>query len=96
MLADVDEVSLKGIDKELRWHLTHSRPTYAMMSEIHKPVSDLVVDGIKPTEEIVEEVFNFVKNISDGEENIIYTNTITVNDYNTIRQSAGWPVVNAE
>ena len=94
-LADIEELSFAGLDKELRWYLTHSRPTYAM-SEMHIPVSDLVVDGVKPIDEIVEKVLDFVKKISNKESSIIYTNTVTVNDYNMLRQSAGWPVVNAE
>ena len=53
-LADVDEVSLKAIDEEMRCYLTRSRPTYALFSETHKPVSDLVVDGTKSPEEIAE------------------------------------------
>jgi uridine kinase len=51
-LADVEEVSLAALDKELRFYLTRSRPTYARMPEIHKPVSDLIVDGTKSPEEI--------------------------------------------
>jgi len=61
-LADVDEVSLTGLDGELHWYLTQSRPTYAKMSEMHKPVSDLVVDGTKSPEEIVEEIIKFIEN----------------------------------
>ena len=45
-VLDVDEVSLDALDKELRWYLTHSRPTYTKLSEMHKPVSDLIVDGM--------------------------------------------------
>ena len=55
-LADIEELSFAGLDKELRWYLTHSRPTYAMMPEMHKPVSDLVLDGTKTPEEIVERI----------------------------------------
>ena len=53
-LADIEELSLAGLDKELRWYLTHSRPTYVKMPEMHKPVSDLIVDGTKTPEDIVE------------------------------------------
>ena len=53
-LSDVDEVSLEALDKELRWYLTRSRPTYTKMSEMHKPVSDLIVDGTKTPEEIAD------------------------------------------
>ena len=41
----MDEVSLEALDKELRWYLTRSRTTYTKMPEMHKPVSDLIVDG---------------------------------------------------
>jgi len=53
-LADVEELSFAGLDKELRWYLTHSRPTHEKMTEMHKSASDLVVDGTKTPEEIVE------------------------------------------
>ena len=53
-LSDVDEVSLEALDKELRWYLTRSRPTYTKMSEMHKPVSDLIVDGMKTPDEIAD------------------------------------------
>jgi len=59
-LADVDEVSLEALDKELRWYLTRSRPTYARFSEDHKTVSDLIVDGTKSPEEIVNEIIAFI------------------------------------
>ena len=62
-LADIEELSLAGLDGELRWYLTNSRPTYAKMPEMHKPVSDLVINGTKSTDEIVEEVLGFVKKI---------------------------------
>jgi flavin reductase (DIM6/NTAB) family NADH-FMN oxidoreductase RutF len=61
-LADVDEISLKAIDEELRWYLTRSRPTYARFSEDHKPVSDLVVDGTKSPEEIAEMLVECIAN----------------------------------
>jgi len=60
-LADVEELSFAGLDKELRWYLTRSRPTYAKMSEMHKPVSDFVVDGMKTPEEIVEIIIEFIE-----------------------------------
>lgn len=41
-VADVEEVSLEGLDKELRFYLSHSRPTYARMPEQQIPTSDLV------------------------------------------------------
>jgi hypothetical protein len=53
-------LSLAGLDNELRWYLTNSRPTYAKMPEMHKPVSDLVVDGTKSSEEIVDEIVKFI------------------------------------
>jgi len=49
-LADIEELSLAELDGELRWYLTNSRPIYAKMPEMHKPVSDLVVDGTKSPE----------------------------------------------
>ena len=55
-LADVEEVSLTGLAKELHFYLECSRPTYARMSETHKPISDLVVDGTKSPEEIANEI----------------------------------------
>jgi len=62
-LADIEELSLAGLDKELRWYLTHSRPTYAKTPEMHKPVSDLVVDGMKTPEEIVEIIDVYLKEL---------------------------------
>ena len=59
-LADVDEVSLKAIDKELRYYLSRSRPSYAVMPEMLKPVSDLIVDGTKTPEEISDEIIEFI------------------------------------
>ena len=59
-LGDVDEVSLEAIDDELRWYLTRSRSTYARFSELHKPNSDLVVDGTKLPEEIIEIIIEFI------------------------------------
>jgi len=59
-LSDVDEVSLEALDKELRWYLERSRPTYAMMPEMHKPVADLVIDGIKLPEEIAGIIIDFM------------------------------------
>lgn len=53
-LADVEELSLAGLDEELEWYLTRSRPTYAGFNEAHKAVSDLIVDGTKSPDEIVE------------------------------------------
>jgi SAM-dependent methyltransferase len=59
-LADVEEVSLAALDKELRFYLARSRPTYARMPEMHKPVSDLVVDGTKSPSEIANEIISFI------------------------------------
>jgi len=53
-LAEVDNVSLRAIDDELRWYLTRSRPTYVRFSEAHRSKSDLVIDGTKLPEEIIE------------------------------------------
>ena len=60
-LADVDEVSLKGIDEELRWYLTRSRPSYAIMPEMHKPTSDCIVDGTKSPDEIINKIIKMAK-----------------------------------
>ena len=60
-LADIEELSFTGLDKELRWYLTHSRSTYAKMPEMHKPVSDLVVDGTKTPEKIVEIIIEYIE-----------------------------------
>ena len=59
-LDDVGEVSFEAIDEELHWYLTRSRPTYAKFTEMHKPVSDLIVDGLKPPEEIVNDIIYFI------------------------------------
>jgi len=60
-IADVDEVSLEAIDKELCFYLTHSRLAYAKNIEMLRPVSDLIVDGTKSPEEIVESIMNRLK-----------------------------------
>lgn len=54
------DVSLLAIDKELRFYLQRSRPTYVRMSETQKPYSDLVVDGMKSPNEIVDEIINAI------------------------------------
>ena len=60
-LGNVDEVSPKALDDELRWYLTRSRPTYMRFSEAHRPVSDLVVDGTKSPEEIAGIIIEFTR-----------------------------------
>lgn len=60
-VADVEEVSLAGLDKELRFYLTRSRSTYARMPEMQKPTSDLVVDGTKTPEEIADIIIKHIK-----------------------------------
>ena len=65
-LADVDEVSLIAIDKELRFYMAHSRPTYVRAIETQRPAADLVVDGTKSPEEIVEMIIEY---LSKAEEN---------------------------
>lgn len=59
-VADVEEVSLAGLDKELRFYLSRSRSTYARMPEMQKPTSDLVVDGTKTPEEIADEILSHI------------------------------------
>ncbi|MEA4890372.1 MAG: GNAT family N-acetyltransferase [Clostridiaceae bacterium] len=56
--ADVEEVSLAGLDKELRFYLARSRSTYARMPEMQKPASDLVIDGTKTPVEIADEIMS--------------------------------------
>jgi len=55
-ISDVSEVSLAGVDKELRWYLEHSRPTYVGAAERIIKTCDLVVDGMKAVKEIVGEI----------------------------------------
>lgn len=57
--ADVEEVSLASLNKELNFYLSHSRPTYKRMAERQKPYSDLV-DGTKTPGEIVDEIINIL------------------------------------
>lgn len=57
-IADVEEVSLESLDKELRFYLERSRPTYARMPDTQKPYSDLVVDGMKSPAEIADGIVN--------------------------------------
>lgn len=59
-VADVEEVSLAGLDKELRFYLARSRQTYARMPEMQKPASDLVVDGTKTPEKIADEIHTHI------------------------------------
>ena len=81
-VADVQEVSLAALDKELRFYLARSRPTYARMPEMQKPISDLVVDGTKTQEKIADEIlahinsFNHCGSLIDG----IYIKIATASD----------------
>lgn len=59
-VADVEEVSLAGLDKELRFYLARSRSTYARMPEMQKPTSDLIIDGLKTPEEIADKILAFI------------------------------------
>ena len=52
------EVSLFAIEKELKFYLKKSRPTYVRMSETQIPFSDLIVDGTKSPDEIANEIIN--------------------------------------
>ena len=63
-VADVEEVSLAGLDKELRFYLSRSRSTYARMPEMQKPTSDLVVDGTKTPEEIADEILSHINTLN--------------------------------
>lgn len=63
-VADVEEVSLAGLDKALRFYLSRSRATYARMPEMQKPTSDLVVDGTKTPEEIVDEILTYINTLN--------------------------------
>jgi uridine kinase len=60
-VADVEEVSLAALDKELRFYLARSRSTYARMSKMQKPTSDLVIDGTKTPEEIADDILKGAK-----------------------------------
>lgn len=59
-VADVEEVSLAGLDKELRFYLARSRSTYARMPEMQKPTSDLIIDGTKTPEEIANMILSHI------------------------------------
>ncbi|MCL2547233.1 MAG: AAA family ATPase [Oscillospiraceae bacterium] len=50
------EVSLSVVEKELSFYLETSRPSYARMPETQIHYSDLVIDGVKSTDEIVDEI----------------------------------------
>ncbi len=63
-VADVEEVSLAGLDKELRFYLSRSRSTYARMPEMQKPTSDLIVDGTKTPEEIADEILSHINTLN--------------------------------
>lgn len=65
-VADVEEVSLAGLDKELRFYLARSRSTYARMPEMQKPASDLIIDGTKTPEEITGDIIDYMKELSYG------------------------------
>ncbi len=60
-------VNLMAIEKEMRFYLEHSRPTYARMTETQKPFSDLVVDGMKKPNEIADDIINalYIRNHYD-------------------------------
>lgn len=62
-VADVEEVSLAGLDKELRFYLDHSRLTYARMPEMQIPTSDLIVDGTKTPEEIACKIIEYIEEL---------------------------------
>jgi len=55
-LDDVGEVNLESLDEYLRWYLEHSRPTYVWGIEIFKKDADLVMDGTKSPDEIVDKI----------------------------------------
>ena len=63
-VADVEEVSLAALDKELRFYLARSRSTYARMPEMQKPTSDLVVDGTKTPEVIANEILAHINTLN--------------------------------
>lgn len=69
-VADVEEVSLAGLDKELRFYLACSRSTYARMPEMQKPTSDLVVDGTKTPEEIADEILVRIDTLNHSSDRI--------------------------
>ena len=84
-LADVEELSFAGLDKELRWYLTNSRPIYANMIETHKPVSDLVIDGTKTPNDIVETI---VVSLPESQK--------TVNETDEQRRARIYPIILSE
>jgi uridine kinase len=59
--ADVDEVSFKGLDRELRFYLARSRPAYVRLPETQKPVSDLILDGTKTPDTLAEEILVHIR-----------------------------------
>ncbi|HBN82295.1 MAG TPA: hypothetical protein DDZ89_00460 [Clostridiales bacterium] len=63
-VADVEEVSLAGLGKELHFYLSRSRSTYARMPEMQKPTSDLVVDGTKTPGEIADEILSHINTLN--------------------------------
>lgn len=85
-VADVEEVSLAGLDKELRFYLSRSRSTYARMPEMQIPTSDLVIDGAKTPEEIADEILAHVKSLnhSGALANGSYIKKATVSDLHHI------------
>ena len=86
-LADVAELSFAGLDKELRKYLVHSRPTYAKMPEMHKPVSDLIVDGTKTPDEIVEIITVYLTELENHK---------TINETDEERHARIYPVILSE
>jgi len=60
-LADVDDLSLTGLDKELRFYLQHSRSTYTRMLEAHRRVSDIIIDGTQEPKVMIDEIISNIK-----------------------------------
>jgi len=87
-------VNLSTIEKELRFYLERSRPTYARMPKTQIPFSDLIVDGTKEpgkiADEIIERIGEILKEETDEELHArIYP--IILSEYNS-----AWPEWYAE
>ena len=64
-----DHTDFSVVEKEWRFYLERSRPTYARMPEMQKPFSDFAADGMKAPDEIADDVANVLRrSIRKGEE----------------------------
>jgi uridine kinase len=58
------EERLSAIVSELKFYMETSRPTYARMAEVLIPRCDLVIDGLKTPEQIVDEIVEYMNTIN--------------------------------